>query len=470
MAPPNTLTAPAAGRRSLKRKACLRCTKLKRKCDKSAPFCVRCLETGVACHYPPLRNPLRHLLDQLQGTSERSGLVQIDQAFWSVGQSSNVGARREADPVDSPIAITNDFWFICPDTWPRQYGLYPLHSDADKKPAASDDTLAHFVSLLQTWMQAWTTDGHSVLIHRHLYSQEVPTVIQDALTALAAYHAAAAHGSAKGVALRIVQDRARQLVDAQRQLEQAQVDAGIDFCPHDVANGVPFCPHGAPCIAVATPDHLARTQALFVYQLVLLFDGDIRSRALGEQHVEMLHKWACQLVESTRLDAVAAARLYFVNSLCLDDRDGVNEPDTRQTHNGSPALAHAAWVLAESVRRVYLAAELMQSAFQTLKTGRPRYIVDAPFSAKASLWDAPSPAAWLAAVEGRPAGAPGATGAKTSPVLLMVSRDGAWRIMDEAAPDQVDDFARAVLEMTYGRDSVETWLVGRRAAVSARFA
>ncbi|KAK3366611.1 hypothetical protein B0T24DRAFT_708833 [Lasiosphaeria ovina] len=107
MAPPNTLAAPAASRRSLKRKACLRCTKLKRKCDKPAPFCSRCPETGIACHYPPLRNPLRHLLAQLQGTSERLGLVQIDQALLGLGAGAGEDREEDAD-ADADAGARHD--------------------------------------------------------------------------------------------------------------------------------------------------------------------------------------------------------------------------------------------------------------------------------------------------------------------------------------------------------------------------
>lgn len=57
-----------------------------------------------------------------------------------------------------------------------------------------------------------------------------------------------------------------------------------------------------------TSTHLARTQALFTYQLVRLCDGDIRARA--EEHIDTLHTWVSRMPESAQLDCAAAELLY----------------------------------------------------------------------------------------------------------------------------------------------------------------
>jgi hypothetical protein len=44
--------------------------------------------------------------------------------------------------------------------------------------------------------------------------------------------------------------------------------------------------------AVATPaEKLARTQALFLYQIIRLFDGDVTLRAQGEKDIPLLQTW-----------------------------------------------------------------------------------------------------------------------------------------------------------------------------------
>ncbi len=44
--------------------------------------------------------------------------------------------------------------------------------------------------------------------------------------------------------------------------------------------------------AVTTPaEKLARTQALFLYQIIRLFDGDVTLRAQGEKDIPLLRTW-----------------------------------------------------------------------------------------------------------------------------------------------------------------------------------
>lgn len=46
----------------------------------------------------------------------------------------------------------------------------------------------------------------------------------------------------------------------------------------------------------ATPvDKVARTQALFLYQIIRLLDGDVTLRAMGEKDTPLLHRWLGEL-------------------------------------------------------------------------------------------------------------------------------------------------------------------------------
>lgn len=50
------------------------------------------------------------------------------------------------------------------------------------------------------------------------------------------------------------------------------------------------------CRVVSTPiEKLARTQALFLYQIIRLFDGDITLRAHGEKDMGLLQTWLREL-------------------------------------------------------------------------------------------------------------------------------------------------------------------------------
>lgn len=50
------------------------------------------------------------------------------------------------------------------------------------------------------------------------------------------------------------------------------------------------------CRIVATPtEKLARVQALFLYQIIRLFDGDVALRAQGEKELPLLQTWLGEL-------------------------------------------------------------------------------------------------------------------------------------------------------------------------------
>lgn len=44
-------------------------------------------------------------------------------------------------------------------------------------------------------------------------------------------------------------------------------------------------------------EHIARVQALLIYQVLCLYDGDIRLRHIAETHISVLYGWMEQMVE-----------------------------------------------------------------------------------------------------------------------------------------------------------------------------
>ncbi|GAB1320962.1 hypothetical protein MFIFM68171_11172 [Madurella fahalii] len=315
-------------------------------------------------------------------------------------------------------------------------------------------------------------------MHSQLYRGWMPECVEDAYTSLATYHAAAP--GAKATALHIIEERVNRLIRSQ---------------PPDECNVAGL----SSGFLVDTPTHLARTQALFVYQLVRLFDGDIRARARAETHIDVLHTWANRMLESARLDCAAAELLstspaeqsgmmllpmsstttnddlFQVRSTPSTDtaamsHDGnalslPSNPFLLPPHASTPLLWHA-WITAESIRRTYLAATFMQSVYNTLKQGWSICPGGAAFTALNGLWDARSGYAWLevlqsslrASTEG---GGEGILSKGLSPWALIQSLEG-WRVLEAARPEEVDEFTRAVLEISYGVERVEGWCFGHR--------
>ena len=298
-----------------KRKACVQCTNAKRRCDKSAPRCRRCVERGDACRYESFRH-LSHDPSDTSGFAAGGGdavarpsadnhtAYYTDDGVEPSPTSPGHGATAQpvaastsgaSGPASGPASdnIPSELWFLSPDSWQRRFNF---QRDEPLNNSVCEETLPHYIAKLQSWMHNWVTDGHCPLMHRHLYRGQMPDCVQDAFTALAAYHVARTP-AARATALRIINRRADALV-----LSQPSLDVGPDYVTRagrGVDGNMSSCSSSilvepalpTTSVILDTLTHLARTQALFVYQLVRLFDGDIRSRALAEAHADTLHAW-----------------------------------------------------------------------------------------------------------------------------------------------------------------------------------
>lgn len=136
-------------------------------------------------------------------------------------------------------------------------------------------------------VKGFTTDlaTHSAapFLHRHLYRAGAPQSILSCFAASVLYAnrtpantpmvLRALHGSVKDV-----------------------VDGEAGRAVHRGGGG------GAAAAASATPtERLARTQALFLYQVIRLLDGDVALRAQGERDMALLGPWLgdlCRLREN----------------------------------------------------------------------------------------------------------------------------------------------------------------------------
>jgi hypothetical protein len=322
-------------------------------------------------------------------------------------------------------------------------------------------------------------------MHRQLYDGYIPECVEDAYTSLAAYNAASP--SAKKTALRIIESRVSKLVSQ----TQEEMD-GI-----------------CSSLLLDTLTHLSRTQALFIYQLVRLFDGDIRSRAQAEGHMETLDRWGTQLLESAQLDCAAAEVLADTGSdpstaslgtvTASSNGNSTSTSTATQTNplltsnldlfatnititpnnnpftlpaSAPPATLYKTWLLSESIRRIYIASIYMQSIYQTLKRGWSVCPGGIAFTAQSGLWDASGCYDWVKVLRdgGRNShgrgnemdggGGSGSGGGKLEGLSPWVMLQGleAWRIPEGAVPGEVDEFAVAVAEIACGVERVEQWV------------
>jgi hypothetical protein len=110
----------------------------------------------------------------------------------------------------------------------------------------------------------------------------------------------------------------------------------------------------------SSEDYLLGVQALLVYQILRLFDGDVRQHADTESHFVYLKAWTLVLQQS-----VAP----------LADSRTLRSP-------------YQHWIFHESLRRAILVSELLQCVYSAIKTGNFTVpsLARMPVSTNGSLW------------------------------------------------------------------------------------
>ncbi len=90
-------------------------------------------------------------------------------------------------------------------------------------------------------------------------------------------------------------------------------------------------------VTVTPAEKLGRTQALFLYQIIRLFDGDVTLRAQGEKDMPLLQKW--------------------LGDLCRirENLGGITESENGAAR-GRPPKEWESWVFMESIRRTIVMA------------------------------------------------------------------------------------------------------------------
>ncbi|KAJ5671180.1 hypothetical protein N7507_000307 [Penicillium longicatenatum] len=187
---------------------------------------------------------------------------------------------------------------------------------------------------IKRYPQVFVSSRKTPFIHSRLYDAYLPDAIQDAFTALAAY--GTKNSETEDLVFRILENKTTNLV--------AQ--------DHDTST---------------LPQLLAAVHALMLFQIIQLFDGDIRQRSLAEQHMDTLRNWNFQL--------------------------------QIRTGELTPALTWQEWIVAESARRTVIFAMIIEGLYLALKTGHcpnVKAMSILPFTPEASLWDLSTSASWLA--------------------------------------------------------------------------
>jgi hypothetical protein len=251
--------------------------------------------------------------------------------------------------------------------------------------------------------------------HAQLYRDAMPRSMQDAQACCALYIAKNRTNAAS--VLRIIEARVADLVAT------------------------------PPPDAAASPlEALARAQALLLYQLMRLFDGDVRSRAAAEQTMPHLEAAAAALAPITAEDPPP-------HEAAADSGNGCLLP--LYPLAGTRAFWEA-WIVRESARRTMLVTFLVVVIYRLLRSGSP-VLCDkmvhggARFTASAHLWRAADPVEFAVAWGQRK--------------HFLVPNSGVGDILLEAEPDDIDSYGRIMLTALLGIDEVRGWFLSKGATL-----
>ncbi|EXJ84732.1 hypothetical protein A1O3_05403 [Capronia epimyces CBS 606.96] len=340
--------------------------------------------------------------------STQASLSELDQTVDTVA------------PITSPREPTvnpSDIWFLSPETWTLDH---MTHLDVSQIPSSM---LKRYPTMIRRWLSQWASEGANPFIHRQLYRHRFPRCIQDACTALSYFDSKTTAN--EETAYRILQDRAEQLLR----------DNVLDDSP---ALGVK---------TLDTFDHLARVQALIVYQTLGLFDSDVGLRYAAEQRIPLLFTWADKMLESASQSASLAA---FHRQMTTAPEDSLTMNNTPIAYNplphavGEEALWHA-WILAESVRRTWSIVSGIQTVFLTLQRGWAACLGGMMLTTRQGVWDTNSAYKWAKLCSEVNVG--------------LMHRQETERLLVDAKANDVDSFGKVIMEATFGSERIERWIM-----------
>lgn len=385
-------------------RSCRECSKAKRKCEKSLPSCRRCRAKHVPCHYPPPRpSPFVPVGMLLELEPNELPLQDAAASVLSTDEINSLAVQEHiVNSYPSQTEKPRAAWFLSPRTWAIDHRAIPIPSTFPKAE------LTRFMGFIQDWLKQWVESGSNPFIHSRLYSEHFPSSVQTAYSTLSMYlHKTTANSD---IVLQIINERLKDLVTSHTpDAEKRSRSVGIT-------------------------EQLGRVHALLVYQTICLLDGDIRSRDVAESCLSVLTTWLSHMIKTS---SATISQSYFTREIT----------DAVMTSAGvSMSREHVwqAWAEAESARRTWMIGMGFCSAYLALKQGWVPCPGGIAFTHAEGVWDAKSAYAWERLCIERN--------------VHFMPRFDAESLLVSAAPEEVDEFGKKILEITFGMDRTKDWL------------
>ena len=395
--------------------SCIVCAGAKRRCGKQRPCCMRCLSRGIECQYPP-KKPSNFIpytdenVFPLQNPVPDSNCLQLSVLSDPNAENSEIARPSLEDDLSrlSHGQQRMSWWFTSPETWT----IYHVPKEVRINPHPPVE-IKHAVAKVHRWLAQWVDGNSNPFIHHQLYHRRFPQCIQDAYMTLSCYlHR---KPSNEQTISQIIRVKACQLVERDNLLVDSSSESTTMLDPLE---------------------HLARSQALLVYQLIGLYDGDIRLRYTSESHISVLNRWMRQAVDhASQFISLGHSLGHFLVSASHEQVDADGVPWEK--------LVWYSWIFAESLRRTWLVVSAVHGVYLASQNGVVRCQGSMMFTSRKGFWSAPSALDWQKQCFEVYGG------------LVRLSETD--KLLSIISPEELDDFAKLILEITFGIEQMERW-------------
>ncbi|CZR53408.1 uncharacterized protein PAC_03286 [Phialocephala subalpina] len=396
-----------------RQKSCIACANSKRRCDRRIPYCSQCAAKFIPCEYKaaPQRTSKTMAEDSLpssetfQDTPMVSGIELIHLQTTSLPPFSGTSSLFQVSGSDfnqQPNSLTDtDESFL--DMYDMQLFNHPL----PRIGTMDRPRTAYLIKTLRSYPSLLLSTTRTPFIHPFLFSPTIPSPLQDTIAACSLY--LSKNETNEAVVWEIISSMVGKLLHSRR-------GGGGSW---------------------SVNEHLAAVQALVMFQIIRLFDGDVRARGDGEEVEGVLEEWTDGLALRTGLVAEAQEQ---------------PSPDARSLVE----KGWESWVFEESVKRTVIVSRMVIAMYSVLKRGFCTYVekvTELSFTARKELWEASSAVHWSLAVEAQE--------------RFYVQQMELGEVLGKARLEDVDELGLLMLVTYKGVDGVNEWIVrmGSRALI-----
>ncbi|KAF2013935.1 hypothetical protein BU24DRAFT_424953 [Aaosphaeria arxii CBS 175.79] len=399
-------------------KSCVACIQTKRKCDRTWPRCQRCIARGSACHYigrsdeQPSRShdPDFDQLISIQGSSDEQALCSWALQQCPTDPASLVDLLPDSTTFEFPNhpfnlgSMPNDNDLFIHGTQDITIHQAPSNDEQDimqtTTPNAMIRTRADFVAKrLSSIPRTFAEQGQTMFIHRMQFQQNCHPALQDAMSACALY------------CMTNVANQALVFQNLDHKCHQLIASTNVELS--------------------SKTDLLAALQALLLYQMMRLFNGDIRLRAHAEADGPIVALWASQLA----------------TYMCNSDHSRIIESDSTTISMATmePESDWQSWLVDESIRRTVITSFLLNGLYNFLKLGSHNPVdLRIYFTAQTALWSAQSGFSWRRA--------------RLERESLEIRVTNWHEAMAKAEPRDLEELGLLTMVLFWGLEGTQAWL------------